>query len=412
MNIEEFINRYPCKNTKRNYRRIIKSYFEIVGVSQDSYFNDNRDYEKDIEKFFQYKMEMKYAPKTLNSDLGCLKKFLLCNRVEVSDFVWTDMRGRLGDTTFGKTRDANIKQEDIKAILSHMGIRGRALFLTMVSSGMRIGETNEIKLTDIHLDENPVRIIVRAENTKNKITRTVFISQEAKVAIQEWLKVRDAYLKRVSSEGTKRIVNKITKNEDRLFPFSPTASRLIWTDALRKAGLEEFDKSCGALLRMKRAKKGGYCEGRRTMHPHSLRQYFRSRIGTVVGQDISEALMGHKKGIVAIYTRYQRGGEDELAKAYKENIEDKISIFSNPRELQQIREKSKKQGLEIEQHRESISHMAHQNLSLERKVGDLESDSQRIRDLENEIIKMKHMTRLFRDFSIQQYKELQEKSQA
>ena len=59
----------------------------------------------------------------------------------------------------------------------------------------------EIRFVDIHLNEDPVRIIVRGEHTKTKNSRTAFVSQEAKEAIEEWLKVRDDYLRSVTNEN-------------------------------------------------------------------------------------------------------------------------------------------------------------------------------------------------------------------
>ena len=165
MDVAEFVSRYPSKNTKQNYIRILKSFFEIVGVSQGSYFNSNRDYEKDIWTFFRYKNDKGYAPKTLNSDLGCIKTYLMYNEVEPKSFIWRDMRRLIGPTTMGKTVDAILKQSDLKTILSHTDVRGRALFLTLISSGMRVGEVNKVELRDAHLDEDPVRIIVRRRNT-------------------------------------------------------------------------------------------------------------------------------------------------------------------------------------------------------------------------------------------------------
>lgn len=55
----------------------------------------------------------------------------------------------------------------------------RALYYVLVSSGMRLSEGLALKKTNLHLDENPVRITILAEDTKTKEGRETYISREA-----------------------------------------------------------------------------------------------------------------------------------------------------------------------------------------------------------------------------------------
>ncbi len=75
-----------------------------------------------------------------------------------------------------------------------MDVRGRALYLTLASSGMRIGETLKVKVADLEMDKEPVRIMVRGEHTKNGDSRIAFVSTEAKEALAEWLRRREHWL--------------------------------------------------------------------------------------------------------------------------------------------------------------------------------------------------------------------------
>lgn len=362
MDIDEFTSRYPSKNTKRNYRVTLNKYFSVLGVDPNSYFNDNRDYEKDIEQFFQYRMNHNYAPKTINSDLGCIKVFLQHNRVDLPSIVWKDIRRRMGGTR-ARTQDKNLKPEELKVIMSHLDVRGRAFFLTMASSGMRIGELPEVTFGDMHLDEDPCRIVIRGNHTKTGDTRTAFISQEAKELILEWLKVRTDYIKsarrlrykfeRRDIEDYKRL-NEDIKNlkDDRVFPFGEHSAREMWNQALEDAGLEDRDKDTN----------------HRTLHPHSLRQFFRTNAGVVVNTDVAEALIGHEQGIISVYARYQKGAEDELAKLYKERVEAKVSIYSSIGELQKLNGIVEKQSEEIGIQKQNLRAVVECNRTLEEKV--------------------------------------------
>ncbi|MHA1956764.1 MAG: tyrosine-type recombinase/integrase [Candidatus Thorarchaeota archaeon] len=84
--------------------------------------------------------------------------------------------------------------EEIRRLLSHMPVQGRALFTLQASAGTRIGETVELRLDDMSLGSDPPRAYLRPETTKSGDGRVVFFSVEAVEAIEEWLKVRDDYL--------------------------------------------------------------------------------------------------------------------------------------------------------------------------------------------------------------------------
>ena len=142
--------------------------------------------------------------------------------------------------------------------------------------------------------------------------------------------------------------------------------------------------------------------GRSTIHIHSLRKYFRGQIGSVVTQDVAEALMGHLSGVVAVYTNFQ---ESELGEIYKERIESRVSIFTNPGEMQKIREESRKQTEEIDKQRDSLSHMVAKNLTLEHKIGELATQSERISVLERQISHFTRLTKKLLDNTERQHKE-------
>ena len=76
------------------------------------------------------------------------------------------------------TRDRIPTKEELRNILSYANLRDKAIYLTLLSSGIRVGELTQITIHDIYLDEKPVRIELEAEYCKNKQSRTVFISKE------------------------------------------------------------------------------------------------------------------------------------------------------------------------------------------------------------------------------------------
>ena len=82
-----------------------------------------------------------------------------------------------------------IDPEDLKALFSCMqDIRDRALFLTLLRTGMRIGELLDLRVADVHLDEQKILIY---EGEKNSRGRVVYFSDDAEQALMAWLDKRD-----------------------------------------------------------------------------------------------------------------------------------------------------------------------------------------------------------------------------
>jgi len=65
-------------------------------------------------------------------------------------------------------------------------------------------------------------------------------------------------------------------------------------------------------------------EGRRDIHPHSLRKLFFTTALKVIGRELAEALMGHKQYLDQAYRRLT---EEEIAGYYAE-LEPSLTLFA------------------------------------------------------------------------------------
>lgn len=83
-----------------------------------------------------------------------------------------------------------IEPEDIKQILKK--IRGkprdRAMILILLRTGMRICELLSTKIQDINLRERKILIF---KSAKNRIGRVVYLSEDARIALGKWIKIRN-----------------------------------------------------------------------------------------------------------------------------------------------------------------------------------------------------------------------------
>jgi integrase len=344
----EFLKTYSSKSTIAAYRWSIKDYLEKCGFKgeveeiAEAYFKQNRNYEEDITKYFT-SIKGK-PPKTVGLCLSAIRIFLLENGVELPAKFWRKLRGRRkGSRPLMLDKVPN--NADLRRILTHTDTKGKALFLVLASSGMRIGETLKLKLSDIELDKDPAKINIRGEYTKTGNPRIAFISSEAKEAIQEWLKVRDKYLEAAVAKSTKY---EKAKNDDRLFPFEDNTAYSIWRNAIEKAGFNQKHTYNDTIERY-------------SVHPHVLRKFFRTQAGKQIPADVVEALIGHEGYLTEVYRKYS---EEDLVEFYKK-CEPTLLIFGNGPEVAKLRNEVEERNKQLQT---IIDGLLAKNLELEREL--------------------------------------------
>jgi len=139
-----------------------------------------------ISAFVEHEQDRGMAPVSIDGRLKGLYAFLnfLVNR-DVLDAGVIKRKLRI------KVPDAlprAIDPEDIKQLIATIkNPRERALFLTLLRTGMRIGELLNTRVEDLNLREQLVQII---EAHKNRIGRLVYLSSDAVGALEKWLKTR------------------------------------------------------------------------------------------------------------------------------------------------------------------------------------------------------------------------------
>jgi integrase len=369
--VKIFLSDYTNLSTKRNHRIAITQFFEsIYGVGfeptslddldeiAEKYFSTQRDYEKDIQTFM--KSLNGQAPLTIKLKVSNIKTFLLENDIELPQKFWNKINRRIKGSR-ALTLDRIPTNTELKKLLLHMPIQGKAAYLCLESSGMRIGELLKSNIDDLYLNEEPARIQIRGEVTKTGNSRHAFFSREAQEALTEWLKVRKEYLK---AAVAKSHLYKKSLDDHRVFPFDPRTAYSIWTKALHKAGLNGRDKSTG----------------REKLHPHTLRKFFRTRLGaTGIPVDVVEALMGHEGYLTEVYRRYTI---EDLRKFYLQG-ESALLVFTDAAEVTKLRQ-------EVEEHAHKIQkEVDERNRSLQSLVNGLTAENLEVKskvaklDLEN-----------------------------
>jgi integrase len=201
---DEWVASYPETSTQRLYSKGTQAFLRAVYKSSDGvevlaprYINEmkagKRSYFKDL---LTYVSGSREAPTTLVVYTSIARSFLLyCCDIEMNKKEARMLKGHMPKGTRPRTHKDDITREILRAILSHCDVKMKALVLLLLSSGIRVGEALQLKLSDVPLDTFPQVVNVRGEYAKEGDSYRSYISTEAKEALVEWLKVREEYIK-------------------------------------------------------------------------------------------------------------------------------------------------------------------------------------------------------------------------
>jgi len=254
----------------------------------------------------EYKIKRR-DPSTIRAYFSFLKSYLRSqgiriNADDVKDFIQFP-------TKMNEPRKA-IDGDTIKLILEQSSMLRKALYLTLLSSAMRVGEALALRKRDFDFSKNPVVINIPAKYTKNRRGRETFITSEAKKYVERLVK------KKKESDQVFTDIEKIrdaVDNEGDVFSY------------LRdKLGLtEKYEDSV-----------------RHVVTIHSFRSFFYTIATHIHGSDYAHAILGHSPYMSTYYGL----SPEQRAKKYKE-LEHDLTIDDSERlrieKLKLEKEKSK-----------------------------------------------------------------------
>lgn len=342
VNIRDFTAELRTKNTRITYRAGIYAFLDWKYGRQRAarkvtpkeemkyealasrYLSEGCNYTEDLRKYAASMQEI--PPKTAGIRMTGIKEYLFANDAEFSQRDIRQIKSRM-PRGGARTVERDLDHAALQVLLTHADVRGRALIIILVSSGMRIGELLQIRLSDINLDTVPAQVTIRAEITKTRQNRITFISREAVAAVREWLKVRPSYLVSAHNRNAGFVAKGIGSvkpvDDPRLFPFAAHGAQAMWRTVLKNAELAMIDETTG----------------RHQHHIHQFRKFFRSQMALSCPVDVVEALMGHEGYLTRAYRRYTR---DQLAEYYLKS-EGMVTIQIPSKEIGRVETEMKRE---------------------------------------------------------------------
>jgi integrase len=174
-----------------------------------------------------------------------------------------------------------------KILLACNNRRLRSYLLVLASGGMRATEALAIRLKDIDFSLSPTKIHIRSEYAKTRVSRDIYISDEATKYLEQWIdwKYRDK-----SNEGNGLGRSKTKHPDDLVFSVYSTENKPN-PSVLYVKILGEFEKLL-SIAGMDERKEG---MRRRLYTMHSMRRHAKTVISNQANTDFSEYFLGHSK---------------------------------------------------------------------------------------------------------------------
>lgn len=236
-----------------------------------------------LREFVVYLKKLELRPKGIKGYLSGIKGYIRFHNIRINS---DDFKQFVKIPKSMKTNEIPLDKEMILRILHNATPKLQTTILVAVSSGLRIGELVQLKLSDIDFGTYPTKITVRGSTSKTRQGRNTFLTTEASKALQDYL---------TRFFGWRPIGENLEINEK--YIFGPT------TKKGRKSKEPGFNIESAKLSLQKSLRthvkdipeldltnENGY----KAIHFHAFRKYFRTIVGNSCGRDYAEALMGHR----------------------------------------------------------------------------------------------------------------------
>lgn len=235
-----------------------------------------------LREFVVYQDKLGDGAKSIRSHMSGVNGYLRYLGIKISS---DDYKHLVKIPKPRKVHEKPITKEMIVRLLHNSPPKLQAAIIVAVATGMRLGEIVQLRLSDIDFTTTPTKIRLRADTTKTREARETFLTAEATQILKDYLtrffgwneNNKNLHLQNTLIFGrtaSKRTKNAIKENEFIYAEFSLQHS--LQTHVGKIPELDVRNEN-----------------GRKTIHFHGFRKYFRTTVGNVCGRDFAEALIGH-----------------------------------------------------------------------------------------------------------------------
>lgn len=370
MAMRKFLNSIAAlsENTASAYRRrlfpfddFIKSYYGAE-KTPDSLILDLKELRDDpydvlsaYAVYLKTNKERKISDNYVRELTKMARQFLEYHRIVITE---RQFRSSVRLPRYLRRDKAAIDKSDIRQFMIFCkDLSVRTYMLTLASTGMRAAEALSLRLSDLDFNQSPGKINIRAEFTKMRTDRYIYMTEELRRHLEEYVKIkyRPRYRVRVNSETGKKgkyISHPKARMEDLLF------APMRWDDSnMPEPKIISMYKSYARRIN---TILDGCDKGDRELHSgfrkitrHSFRRFVKSTISDLGYADFSEWYIGH------LASTYYRKKENERIEIFRKiepylTFLDIASLEASKQDLVTQLEMSRKETIELSRRLEHV----------------------------------------------------------
>ncbi|NDF25728.1 MAG: hypothetical protein EB149_07080 [Thaumarchaeota archaeon] len=235
-----------------------------------------------LREFVVYQDKIGNTAKTIKSHMSGVNGYLRYLGVKINSDEYKHL---VKTPRVRRMHEKPITKDMIVRLLHNSPPKLQAAIVMAVSSGMRLGEMVQLKLSDIDFAVTPTKIRLRAATTKTRETRETFLTAEATQILKDYLAGSFGWNENDKNAHLQNtLIFAKTKQRGKKDPIKENET--IYAEFSLQHSLQTHVKRIPDL-------DGKNENGRNTVHFHGFRKYFRTTVGNVCGRDFAEALIGH-----------------------------------------------------------------------------------------------------------------------
>lgn len=268
--------------TKKSYHCALKKFEKFCNESStlpDVLFdlkNKTKDPVVVLDKFYTYMSNSSLKNRTIIGYLSVTKDYLNFHGMKIyTEDIKQQFRSPRPDVFY----EEGLTKSILNRLLQNCSPKLRVGVLLACSSGMRVGEIVQLRLSDIDFTTSPTTIKVRRETTKSRETRFTHITSETSKILSDYI--------------TKKTLNSKSSNPYLFMYFDDEFGTLEYYKSMYAARQTMMERLRQTILHIPELSLKNE-NGQNRIHFHAFRKWFKTQVTTAGQSDFAEALMGHK----------------------------------------------------------------------------------------------------------------------
>jgi site-specific recombinase XerD len=314
--------------SRRNYVLALRQFKQYAGINEDIVMLDPKILKAKLVAYIEHLKQAGRSYSTQNQAISAIQKLYQIH--DLAGINWQNVRDHTSDDdtiSGGHNDDRPYSREELQLLIENASPRTKAIMLTMLTTGMRVGAVPGLRMKNLQRieDKGLYKFQVYADSKRDRYT--TFCSPECARAIDEYVKIREI-AGEVIKPDSPVFRTQFLHRHDVDFDVNANVKAMSKNAVFR--AVEDLAIRVG-IRTIRRKTASGYAQPHGKPLTHSFRKIMNtSLISAGCKPVVVELLIGHTIGLQRNYLRLS---DDELCQEYCKALD--MLTVSQEKQLQQ-----------------------------------------------------------------------------